>query len=228
MRLVFVITGASTGIGAATARLAAEARHRVVLAARSLETLEALAEELGGPDRAIAVRCDVTDWGDQQQLAERALAEFGRIDVVFANAGYGATPGFTSETPEYWRDMILTNVLGPALSVRATLDAVKETTGHYVLTGSVAGHRAIEGSVYSATKFAVTAMAEALRQELNDTGVRVTLISPGAVDTPFFDNPPQFTMLEPDDIARAVLFATSQPDHVDVNTILVRSTAQAR
>ncbi len=228
MSLVFVITGASSGIGAATARRAAEAGHRVVLAARSLEKLETLTQELGGRDRAIAIHCDVTDWADQQRLAEEALAGFGRIDVVFANAGYGATPGFTSETPDYWRNMILTNVLGPALSVRATLEAVKETKGHYVLTGSVAGHRAIQGSVYSATKFAVTGMAEALRQELNDTGIRVTLISPGAVDTPFFNNPPQFTMLEPDDIARAVLFATSQPDHVDVNTILVRSTAQAR
>ena len=174
MSRVFVITGASSGIGAATARQAAAAGHRVVLAARSLERLESLATELGGADRAIAVRSDVTDWEDQQRLAEETIAAFGRIDVVCANAGFGATPGFTSETPEYWRDMVLTNVLGPALTVRATLEAIKETRGQYVLTGSVVGHHARRGSLYSATKFAVTGLAEALRQELHETGVRVT------------------------------------------------------
>ena len=107
-----------------------------------------------------------------------------------------------------------------------SLDAVRESRGHVVLTGSVAGRRALAGSIYSATKWAVTGMAEALRQELNGTGVRVTLISPGAVDTPFFDTPPAFEALQPDDVARAVMFAVSQPAHVDTNEILLRSTAQ--
>jgi NADP-dependent 3-hydroxy acid dehydrogenase YdfG len=105
------------------------------------------------------------------------------------------------------------------------MDAVKETQGHMLLTGSVAGRRALPGSLYSATKWAVTAMGEALRQELNGTGVRVTLIEPGLVDTPFFDNPVSGA-LEGDDIARAVMYAVSQPPHVDVNEMLVRPVAQ--
>src|SRR3954464_9502439 len=105
------------------------------------------------------------------------------------------------------------------------MDAVKETKGHYLLTGSVAGRRATPGSLYSATKWAVTGMGESLRQELNGTGVRTTLIEPGMVDTPFFDNPISGG-LEADDIARAVMYAVSQPSHVDVNEILVRPTAQ--
>src|SRR5207237_4058495 len=108
------------------------------------------------------------------------------------------------------RAMVLTNVYGAALTIRATLEAVKGSRGHFVLTGSVAGRRALPGSLYSATKWAVTAMGESLRQELNDTGVRVTLIEPGMVDTPFFDNPVS-GVLEADDVARAVMFAVSQP-----------------
>ncbi|HEX2506266.1 MAG TPA: SDR family oxidoreductase [Gaiellaceae bacterium] len=222
---VFLITGASTGIGAATARQAAAAGYRVVVAARSADRLEALAAELGGPDHALAVPCDVTEWADQKAVAARALEAFGRIDVVFANAGFGAKRGFLEETPDHWRRMVLTNVLGVALTIRATLPAVKETRGHYLLTSSVAGRRALAGSLYSATKWAVTGMGEALRQELNGTGCRVTLVEPGLVDTPFFDNPVSGA-LEADDVARAVLFAASQPPHVDVNEMLIRPTAQ--
>jgi NADP-dependent 3-hydroxy acid dehydrogenase YdfG len=223
---VFLITGASSGIGEATARRAAEAGYRLVLGARRIEPLETLAAGLGGPDRAIAVRCDVTEWDDQQALAAAALDTFGRIDVAFANAGFGAPRGFEASDPDHWRAMVLTNVLGAALTIRATLPALRETTGHLLLTGSVAGRRALPGSLYSATKWAVTAMGEAARQELDGTGIRVTLIEPGSVNTPFFDNPPAGA-LEPDDVARAVLYAVAQPPHVDVNEILVRPTAQS-
>jgi NADP-dependent 3-hydroxy acid dehydrogenase YdfG len=222
---VFLITGASTGIGAATARQAAAAGHRLVLAARSEDKLEALAEELGGDARAIAVACDVTEWEQQEALVARALEAFGRIDVAFANAGFGGARGFLKGDPGEWRDMVLTNVLGAALTIRATIPALTDTKGHLLLTGSVAGRRALPGSLYSCTKWAVTAMGEAARLDLNGTGVRVTLIEPGMVDTPFFDNRPQ-NALEPDDIARAVMYAVSQPAHVDVNEILVRPTAQ--
>jgi NADP-dependent 3-hydroxy acid dehydrogenase YdfG len=146
--------------------------------------------------------------------------------VAFANAGFGAKRGFLEESPEHWRSMVLTNVYGAALTIRATLPALKDSRGHLLLTGSVAGRRALPGSLYSATKWAVTAMGESARQELNDSGVRVTLIEPGMVDTPFFSNRPS-NALEPDDIARAVMYAVSQPPHVDVNEILVRPTAQA-
>jgi NADP-dependent 3-hydroxy acid dehydrogenase YdfG len=224
---VFLITGASSGIGAAMARQAAQDGYRLVLAARSKERLEGLASELGGDARAIAVTCDVGEWSDQERLAASALDRFGRIDVVFANAGFGAKRGFTAETPEFWRSMVLTNVLGVAYTIRATIDQLRSTRGHLILTSSVAGRRPLSGSLYSATKHAVTAMGEAVRQELNDSGVRVTLIEPGMVDTPFFDAGAADWALKPDDIARAVMFAVSQPPHVDVNEVLIRPTAQS-
>ena len=223
---VFLITGASSGIGEATARRAAAAGYRLVLAARREDRLRELADELGGPDRALPVRCDVTEWADQERAAATALEAFGRLDVAFANAGFGAGRSFLASTPEHWRAMVLTNVYGAALTIRATLPALKESRGHLLLTGSVAGRRALAGSLYSCTKFAVTAMGEAARLELNETGVRVTLIEPGMTDTPFFDDPVS-DALEPDDVARAVLYAVSQPPHVDVNEILVRPTAQS-
>ncbi len=222
---VFLITGASSGIGAATARQAAEAGFRLVLAARSRDKLEALAGELGGSAQALAVACDVTEWDDQRRMTQAALDAFGRIDVVFANAGFGGKRGFLEDTPEHWRAMVLTNVYGAALTLRATIPALKDTTGHLLLTSSVAGRRALPGSLYSCTKHAVTAMGEAARQDLNGTGVRVTLIEPGMVDTPFFDDRPT-SALAADDIARAVMYAVAQPPHVDVNEILLRPTEQ--
>jgi NADP-dependent 3-hydroxy acid dehydrogenase YdfG len=122
--------------------------------------------------------------------------------------------------------MVLTNVYGAALTIRATIPALKESKGHLLLTGSVAGRRALPGSLYSSTKWAVTGMGESARQELNDTGVRVTVIEPGMVDTPFFENGAAPGALTADDVARAVMFAVSQPPHVDVNEILVRPTSQ--
>jgi NADP-dependent 3-hydroxy acid dehydrogenase YdfG len=226
---VFLITGASTGIGAATARHAAEAGYRCVLAARSTDKLEALASEVDG----LAVRCDVSEWEDQQALAQRALDEYGRIDAVFANAGFGGARGFEKGDPEDWKAMVLTNVLGVAYAIRASLPHLLERgAGHYLITSSVAGRRALPGSLYSATKHAVTAIGEALRAELrqmhDNSSIRVTLIEPGMVDTPFFDNRPgPDRALVDDDIARAAVFALGQPERVDVNEILIRPSSQA-
>jgi len=222
---VFLITGASTGIGAATARAAVAEGDRVVLAARTEERVRALAEELG-EEHALAVRCDVGEWADQEALVAATLERFGRVDVAFANAGFGAARGFQAESPEHWRAMVLTNVLGVAYTIRATMPALRESRGHLVLTSSLAGRRALAGSLYSATKHAVTAMGEAARLELNDSGVRVCVIEPGMVDTPFFENAPQIEALQAEDVARAVLFAVSQPPRVDINEILIRPTAQ--
>lgn len=222
---VFLITGASSGIGAETARMAAAEGYRLVLAARSRERLEALAAELGGPERALAVSCDVSEWDQQQRVVAEALAAFGRLDVAFANAGFGGPRGFLNDTPEHWREMVLTNVYGAALTLRATIPALTETKGHLLLTSSVVGRRVAPGSMYSCTKHAVTAMGEAARQDLHDTGIRVTLIEPGMTDTPFFENRPTHP-LEAQDIARAVMYALAQPPHVNVNEILVRPTAQ--
>src|SRR3954463_6759753 len=131
-----LITGASTGIGAATARQAAAAGWNVALGARSEDKLSDLATELG--DSAVAQRCDVTEYGDQERLVQATLDRFGRIDAVFANAGFGAARGFQKEDPEFWRSMVLTNVLGVAYTIRATIGHLKEQgAGHYVITSSV-------------------------------------------------------------------------------------------
>jgi NADP-dependent 3-hydroxy acid dehydrogenase YdfG len=168
-----VITGASTGIGAATARHAVEAGWRVALAARSEDKLAELVKELG-EEHAFAQPCDVTEFGSQEALVAATLERFGQIDAAFANAGFGAARGFLKEDPDQWRQMILTNVLGVAYTIRAVMPHFKERgAGHFLLTSSVAGRRSLPGSLYSATKWAVTGMGESLRQELRqDEGSR--------------------------------------------------------
>jgi NADP-dependent 3-hydroxy acid dehydrogenase YdfG len=225
---VMLITGASTGIGAATARQAVEAGWRVALAARSEDKLAELVSELG-EERAFAQRCDVTEFDQQEAFVAACVERFGRVDAAFANAGFGATRGFLNEDPEQWRAMVLTNVLGVAYTIRAVLPVFQDRrAGHFLLTSSVAGRRSLPGSLYSATKWAVTGMGESLRQELRQEGsaIRVTLVEPGVVDTPFFDNRPT-GVLEADDIARIVMFVLSQPEHVDINEVLVRPTSQS-
>ena len=224
-----IITGASSGIGAATARKAASEGWNLVLTARSTDKLEALSEELGGPTVAVPITSDVNDWESQQAVTATALETFGSIDTVFANAGFGGPGGFTQSTPEAWQSMVLTNIYGAALTVRSNLEALKESKGHLLLTGSVAGRRAIPGSLYSCTKWAVTAMGEAVRGEVAGSGVRVTLIEPGIVATPFWDDGkgPLDDPLQEDDIAGAVMWAINQPPHVDVNEILIRPAGQA-
>ena len=222
---VMLITGASSGIGEATARRAAGACYRLVLAARSADKLQALAAELGGEERAIAVPADVTHWDDNEALVAAALKHFGRLDVVYANAGIYAPRGWLNSTPQHWRAMVLTNVIGAAYTVRAAIPALIKAKGHFLISGSAAGRRSIPGSLYSVTKWAVSGMGESIRADLNGTGVRTTVIAPGGTETPFFDDP-QAGRLEADDVARAVMYAISQPPHVDVNEILVRPTAQ--
>ncbi|MGB8712915.1 MAG: SDR family oxidoreductase [Onishia taeanensis] len=220
---VLLITGASSGIGAATARAAAREGFRLVLAARSRDKLKALAQELG-PENVLTVSCDVTSMDDQQSMVEEALERFGRLDAVFANAGRGGSPGgFKGADHEAWKDMILTNIYGVGLTLQACLPALQKTRGHVLLTGSAAGRATIPGSMYGATKWAVTGIGYNVREELRGSGIRVTLIEPGMVDTPFFDEPPNHA-LEDKDIANAVLYAINQPPHVDVNEILVRPT----
>jgi NADP-dependent 3-hydroxy acid dehydrogenase YdfG len=221
---VLLITGASSGIGAATARAAAKQGYRLVLAARSEDKLHKLQQELGGKEQVLTVRCDVQSDTDQREMVKKALVSFGRIDAVFANAGRGGEPGgFSGANSEVWKDMILTNIYGVGLTVQHCLPALRESRGHLLLTGSAAGRATIAGSMYSATKWAVSAIGYGAREELRGSGIRVTLIEPGMVDTPFFDQQPD-NALHPDDVANAVMYAVSQPAHVDVNEILVRPT----
>ncbi len=225
-----LITGAGTGIGAATAKHLHAAGNRLVLSARREGPLNELAAELGGGDDVMVKACDVTDWEQNTELVDAAIERFGSIDIVFANAGFGASRGFLEESPEHWKSMVLTNVLGVAYTVRATLPhLLDQGHGHFLITSSVAGRRALPGSLYSATKWAATAIGESLRQELRQIhengSIKVTLIEPGMVDTPFFDNRPSGA-LEADDIAEAIVYAISQPDRVDVNEILIRPSSQ--
>ena len=217
---VAVITGGGSGIGEAVGRRLSAEGARIVVADRDAERARAVAGSLDG----LAVTCDVNEWADQERMVEQTLAAYGRLDIAFANAGFGADRGFKESTPEHWRAMVLTNVYGAALTIRACYDALVASQGHLLLTGSVTGRVALPGSLYSCTKFAVTAMGDAARQELQGTGVRVTLVEPGMTDTRFFTTQKLDTPLDADDIARAVLYAVSQPPHVDINEILVRTT----
>lgn len=227
---VFLITGASRGIGAATARLAAESGYRLVLVARDQGRLADLATRLGDPDRTLPIACDVTDWEQLSGLVTRVQDTWGRLDVVFANAGTSVVTSFLGNhgaPPDQWRDMVLANVYGPALTARAALPALVASGGHLVLTGSAAGRGVRPGNLYSATKWAVTGLAQSIRAECVGTGVRVTLVQPGLVDTGGI--PPERSQdpkLDPADVARAVLYAIGQPSTVDVNEILIRPVGQ--
>jgi NADP-dependent 3-hydroxy acid dehydrogenase YdfG len=227
---VFLITGASGGIGAATARLAAATGFRLVLAGRRAGPLEELARELGGPARVLAARCDAADWDQVHGLVRRAEEVFGRLDVAFANAGLSTPTSFLGthgSPPGEWREMVLANVLGPALTARATLSALVATRGHLLLTGSVAGRVLRAGSLYSATKWAVTALGQSIRAECVGTGVRVTVIQPGLTASgtihPERQDDPK---LEPADVARAVMYAVGEPPGVDINEIVIRPVGQ--
>ena len=215
-----LITGASTGIGEATARRMVEAGWNVALAARSKDRLDGLVKELGA-DRAMAVACDVTDFGSQEKMAKTVLDRTGTLEAVFANAGIGAEgAGTAGGDPEEWRRMVETNVLGVMYTVKATHQAVEAAGGHFLLTSSGAGRKVLPGSVYGATKWAVTGYGQNLREEMREKGVKVTLIEPGMVDTPFFDERKPNALVA-DDIARAVLYAVSQPENVLAGEIWV-------
>lgn len=222
---VFLITGASSGIGEATARAAARQGFRTVLAARRKSRLDQLCDELGGATRALAVECDVTRWDQQQEMVGLAIDRFGRIDAVLANAGiYYSGGGFADGNPERWQEMIMTNILGAGLTVRATLAALKKTKGHILLLGSAAGRRPIAGSMYGATKWAVTGMGYNLREELRGTGIRVTNVEPGVTNTEIFGGEPRIPAMEAEDVADAIVFAVNQHPRVDLHEILMYPT----
>lgn len=222
MPQTLLITGASSGIGAATARAAVAAGWNVALLARSADTLDSLAEDLG--DHALAIPCDVTDLPALEQAVAQAVDRFGGLDAAFANAGRGLKrPGTEKGDPDDIRGMVELNVMGVLNTARATLPELRKTKGHLVLTGSAAGRKHIKGSIYSATKWFVHGYAGNMAEEMRDWGGRCTVIAPGMVDTPFFDEAKP-DKLHPEDVAEAVLFALTQPRRADVREIFVMPT----
>ncbi|MGB9337182.1 MAG: SDR family oxidoreductase [Candidatus Acidiferrales bacterium] len=237
---VVVITGASSGLGEATARFLAAQGASVVLGARREERIRALAEELtnrGG--KAVAIKTDVTHREQVQALVDEAVQTYGRIDVMINNAGLMPQSPLERLKIDDWDRMIDVNIKGVLYGIAAALPYMKQQkAGHIINVSSVAGHKVRPGGVvYSATKHAVRVISEGLRQEVKPYNIRTTVISPGAVDTELPNS-----VTEPDiaanirklyelaipaeSFARAVAFAMSQPDDVDINEILYRPTRQ--
>lgn len=225
---VMLITGAARGIGAATTRAAHRSGYRLVLVGRS----ESVADfsETFPPGSTTSVIGDSTDPATVSAAVESALSTFGRLDAVVANAGIAVGPSICGDLDgpdptQAWTDMILTNVLGTVLTVRATVPALTTSRGRLIIIGSVLGRYSMPGSLYSATKYATFGIAEAARQELLGTGVSVTLIEPGPVATSFGgngDTDRSDTTLTPGDVAAAVLYSLAQPAGVDINELLLR------
>jgi NADP-dependent 3-hydroxy acid dehydrogenase YdfG len=238
---VVVITGASSGLGEAAARLLSAEGAIVVLGARRRERIEALAAELAAAGgKALAVETDVVSRDQVERLVARAVEAFGRIDVIINNAGLMPQSRLDALRVEEWDRMIDVNIKGALYGIAAALPHMqRQKSGHVVNVSSVAGHKVGVGSgVYAATKHAVRAFSEGLRQEMAAQNIRVTIISPGAVATELADGITDpaagervrkfyaEVAIPADSFARAVAFAISQPEEVDVNEILFRPTRQ--
>ncbi|MCA9258374.1 MAG: SDR family oxidoreductase [Planctomycetales bacterium] len=237
---VVVITGASSGLGEAAARHLAKSGALVVLGARRLDRIEALADELGGDGQALAVVTDVTDPAQVKRLVDAAVERFGRVDVMLNNAGLMQQSPLEALKIDEWDAMIDVNVKGVLYGIAAALPHMKkQRSGHIINVSSVAGHKVTPaGSVYCATKHAVRAISEGLRSEVKPYNMRTTIISPGAVATELpshitheeshvgINDYYKHVAISPESFARAVAFAIDQPDDVDINEILFRPTAQ--
>ena len=239
---VVVITGASSGLGEATARHLAEQGAIVVLGARRIDRIEALAAEItaaGG--KALAVQTDVTDAVQVQALADAAVNTFGRIDVMLNNAGLMPHSPLDRRKIDDWNREIDVNIKGVLYGIAAALPYMEQQkSGQIINVSSVAGHKVgVNNAVYAATKHAVRVISEGLRQEVKPYGLRTTIISPGAVATELVEGITEpdvkegiqgfydATAISADSFARCVAFAISQPEDVDVNEILFRPTSQA-
>ncbi|MFD4625811.1 SDR family oxidoreductase [Streptomyces sp. NPDC058475] len=226
---VALITGGGSGIGAAVARQLLDAGQRVAVTGRGERRLRDFAAEIGDCERLLTIVGNTAEYADVRSAVDSTLKAFGRLDTVVANAGTATHDSVADGDPAGWTEMVLTNVLGPALLIRASIDALKETRGRIVLVGSVAGFVPTPGNLYGATKWAVTGLAENTRRQVTEFGVGVTLIAPGRVETPFWDSygslPPGH-LLTADQIADSVVWAIRQPDGVDVNTVVVRPIGQ--
>ncbi len=206
MSKVLLITGASSGIGEATARKAAQEGLKLILTARRKDKLDALVEEFGS-DNAVGIAADAGNYDELEQAVKQGVDKFGQLDAVFANAGTGvSTPGTEEGDPDEWKQMVDVNINGLLYTAKLTLPHLRKTTGHFLMTGSAAGRITLKGSVYGATKWFVHGFAQNLAEEMKEWNGRCTTIAPGMVNTPFFDEPKP-DKLDPDDVADAVLYA---------------------
>ncbi|MEU6273762.1 SDR family oxidoreductase [Streptomyces populi] len=228
MEPVTLITGGSTGIGAATARILLKQGHRVAVTGRDAGKLAAFAASAGEGDRLLTITGDAAEAEDVAAAVRRVVQAWGRLDNVIANAGFSLPGNLESHAPEDMRAMVLTNVLGPALLVRETLPQLRASKGRIVFIGSVAGVRNTPGNLYSVTKWAAHALAENTRLLVGKDRVGVTVVAPGVVDTPFWaerGGTPEEAMT-PEQIAATIAFALNQPAGVDINQIIMRPTGQ--
>jgi NADP-dependent 3-hydroxy acid dehydrogenase YdfG len=218
-----LITGATSGIGAHTARLLLDRGHRVVVTGRNESNLKLFLEDAGHPDRLLGLVSDAADWEATESVVTRTVEHFGALDAAVANAGFMTGDSIGDGDPTRWSSMVLTNVLGPALLAHAALPHLEATGGRLVLLGSVAGLKNSPGNLYSATKWATTGLAENLRLLATARGIGVTLVNPGMIDTPFWEGAgvPPFA-LPP----QAICFALDQPAGVDLNTLTIRPMGQ--
>ena len=223
---VYLVTGASWGIGAAVTRSLLAAGYAVVATGRDEQRLAALAEEADAGDRLTTLVADAGDWEQTQGAVETCVRRYGRLDGVVANAGYTLPGDVLTSDVTGWPAMVATNVLGPAYLARAAAPHLQASGGRLVLIGSVAGHKSSPGNLYGAAKWAVTGLAENLRMLFAPLGVGVTLLSPGVVDTGFYAAGTPEVHIGPDDIADAVRFVLDGAPDVDVSTLIVRPRRQ--
>ncbi|MFD7334690.1 SDR family oxidoreductase [Streptomyces violascens] len=228
---VTLVTGGASGIGAATVRRLLGGGHRVAVTGRDQAKLDAFAAELGVGERVLAVAADTTDLASIGAAVEATVKSFGRLDHVVANAGFSTHDNLANGDPEHWREMLMVNVLGPAVLVKAALPALSESGGRIVMVGSTAGIKNTPGNMYSVTKGALTSLAENTRVLVTGSGVGVTLVAPGRVDSPFWESHsmgavPDGPAMTPDNVAEAIVWALAQPAGVEVNQVVVRPTGQ--
>lgn len=223
MSKVMLITGASSGIGATTARRAAKEGFRLVLTARRGELLNALIEEFG-EDNAIAVVADATKIEEQEKVFNAAIERFGKLDVVFANAGVGISqPGTEHGDPEEWKRVIDININALLWSAKLAMPHLRQTKGHFILTSSVAGRIVHKGSIYGASKWFAYGFGINLAEEMAEWNGRCTTICPGMVNTAFFDQPKP-TKLDPEDVAEAVMYAINANPRNNVREVFLTPT----
>ncbi|HJP74801.1 MAG TPA: SDR family NAD(P)-dependent oxidoreductase [Pseudonocardiaceae bacterium] len=228
---VTLVTGGASGIGAATARALLARGERVAVLGRSGERLAAFAGEVDRPEGLLTRAGDAADFGAVRGAVEASVARFGRLDAVVASAAFASVGNLEQGDPAQWREMVLTNVLGPAVLIKAALPALRASRGRIVLVGSTVGLTPSRGNLYGATKWAVTGLAENARQQVTGDGIGVTLIAPGRVETPFWDvhgGVPEGDNLTAAQVADAIVWALGQPDGVDVNTVVVRPIGAER